>query len=92
MPASNTLSCFEEFFGQKFIGILVGELPLNDKSVSSKTKTLVFEDGRGLTISSNGSYWVNNAKDVSLAIQRVRERLERNSGSLRTILELAGKL
>lgn len=90
MTTANTRACFEEFIGQKMVGVLFDALPTNRRDIAAGTKTLIFEDGRGLTISSTGTYWVESARDVKAAADRVRRKLEETERNLRGVLELAG--
>lgn len=55
-PASNTRDCYREFVGQRLIGLVFDALPVRRRDIARGTVTMIFEDGRGLTIGSNGSY------------------------------------
>lgn len=87
MIAANTRDCFSEFIGQKVVGVIFDALP---RTSFISTKTLIFEDGRGLTTASNGSYWIDSAFDVSRAVQIVRDELAAAEKRLRGVLNLAG--
>lgn len=90
MTTANTHACFSEFIGQKVVGTLFNALPASRRDIAAGTKTLVFEDGRGLTIASNGSYWVDSADEVQRAVG-IREReLKATQGELAGLLEMAG--
>ena len=43
-------------------------MPTNRKDLARGTKTLVLDDGTGLTITSTGSYWRENAKEIESGI------------------------
>jgi hypothetical protein len=90
--ASNTRDCFREFIGQRLIGLLFGALPLNRNDLSSGTTTMVFADGRGLTLGGNGSYWIDSADDVQRAVNRSRAALEQTQADIREVLATAGAL
>ncbi len=91
MPAANTHEAFSDFIGQKVVGVLFNALPHNRRDIASGTKTLVFEDGRGLTFASNGSYWIGRADEVRRAVE-VREReLLATESELAGVLALAGE-
>lgn len=90
MPAANTRDCFTEFIGQKMVGILFGALPTSHRDIAAGTKTLIFEDGRGLTLSSNGSYWIDSAADAQRAIAITRRELAETERRLYSVLDLAG--
>ncbi len=91
MPAANTHACFSEFIGRKVVGTLFNALPVSRRDIAAGTKTLVFDDGRGLTIASNGSYWIESADEVRRAVE-VREReLLTTQTELAGVLSLAGR-
>jgi hypothetical protein len=92
MPASNTKDCFREFIGQKVKGCLFDALPVGRADLNGGTKTLVFQDGRGLTFASNGSYWVDSADEVKRAIAVVKTELKAHQRELKGILSVAGAL
>jgi hypothetical protein len=86
---SNTPACFEEFIGQKVIGCLFDALPVRGREAAG-SKTLIFEDGRGLTISSTGSYWIERVEDVRSAVTAAQRRLARTKRQIEGVLDLAG--
>jgi hypothetical protein len=88
--AANTFECFREFIGHKVVGVLRDALPVGNQGIASGTKTLVFDDGRGLTIASNGSWWIDRADDVARAIRSRQQALEATADELKDVLELAG--
>lgn len=92
MVASNTKDCFRECVGKKVVGVLFGALPVGDADIDSRTKTLVLDDGRGLTISSNGSFWIDSADDVRRAVKKKRDELNATEGEIAEVLALAGSL
>lgn len=83
-PASNTRGCFRAFLGQRMLGLF------NVLSDDSPCTTLIFEDGRGLTIARNGSYWVDDANTINRALERQRNRLEATQFEIAEFLTLAG--
>ena len=89
MAASNTRECFSEFVGQEVIGVLFDACPPNRRDIASGTKTLVFTDGRGLTIASNGSYWIESMSDVARAIRYQKDKLDRTQADIAGVLALA---
>lgn len=92
MPASNTNDCFSEFIGQRVVGTLFGALPPSRRDIACGTKTLVFEDGRGLTISERGSFWIDSAEDVKRAIDIKKRELDKTKQEIKGVLGLAGAL
>lgn len=90
MPASNTKDCFREFIGQRVKGCLFDALPPGKQELANGTKTLVFEDGRGLTIAANGSYWIDSAEVITRALGPARDRLQAAQRDMQDLIELAG--
>lgn len=88
-PPANTPACFSEFIGQRVVGVLFNALPANRRDLASGTKTLVFEDGRGLTVASNGSYWIDSAAQVRRAVAVAERDLRATEASLAGVLALA---
>jgi hypothetical protein len=84
---SNTKACFDTFLGQKVKGVLFGGLHGHEQH---DTKTLIFEDGRGLTFSGSGTYWVTSRSDVERAVRLAKAQLEATEVRLREVLDLAG--
>jgi len=91
MAASNTPDCFREFVGKRVKGVLFDALPLGRADLSAGTKTLVFEDGRGLTIAHNGGFWIDSPEHVERAVIILRKELEAAQRGLKDILALAGE-
>jgi hypothetical protein len=89
VPSSNTNDCFSEFIGQKVVGVLFDALPPLIRRGEYSTRTLIFEDGRGLTIASNGSFWIDNAEAVARAVKRTRRHLEATQNQLAGVVALA---
>lgn len=88
--AANTQRCFSEFIGQRVIGVIFNALPVARRDIAAGTKTIVFEDGRGLTISSTGSYWIDSADDVRRATDAKARELETVAREIKSVLDLAG--
>jgi hypothetical protein len=91
MPASNTKDCFREFIGMKIKGVIFDALPIGDIWRAKGTKTLIFEDGRGLTISNNGSFWIENENDIKKAVENKRKELDVVSKEIQDVLSIAGE-
>lgn len=91
-PTGNTRECFTEFIGQRVLGVLFDAFPLHRRDIAEGTKTIVFEDGRGLTITSRGSFWVVTADEVSRAVQRKARDLKATEAEIQAVLDLAGAL
>ena len=92
-PSSNTKDCFKEFFGMKLKGVLFDALPINREVISKGNKTLIFEDGRGLTFSnSNGSFWIDSKEDIDFAISSEKEKYINARKDIEEILSLAGEV
>ena len=89
MPASNTRDCFREFVGQRLVGLLFDALPVYRDDLARGTKTMLFEDGRGLTFGDNGSYWIDSAADVKRAVDRRLGELRRTEADIREVLAAA---
>lgn len=90
-PASNTRDCFREFVGQRVIGLLFDALP-DDRQLSPGSKTLIFEDRRGLTISGNGTYWIESVETVARAVERQKAKLTTAQRELNEVLATAGAM
>lgn len=90
MSAANTRECFSEFIGRSVVGVLSDALPPHDHRLAAGNKTLVFDDGRGLTISRNGAHWIENKASIDSAIEAKRRELQRVQGELADALKLAG--
>lgn len=90
MPASNTKDCFRDVVGLTVAGVIFDALPVARPDLAAGNKTLVFADGTGLTISSNGSYWRENKPDVDRAIAQTRRKLAQTQTDLEDVLALAG--
>jgi hypothetical protein len=89
MTTSNTYDCFREFVGQRLIGLLFDALPSNRHDLRRGNRHLIFEDGRALTLSNNGTYWIDSAEDVRAAVARKKGELSTTEGEIRDVLALA---
>jgi hypothetical protein len=87
---ANTDECFSICIGRRVIGVLFDALPVNRRDIAAGTKTLVFEDGYGLTISSAGSFWTEDKDEIARAIRYKREELSKTSAEIEGVLALAG--
>jgi hypothetical protein len=83
---SNTRGCFSGCIGRKIIGVL-----FNIHRSLERTKTFVFDDGTGFTISDNGSFWREQADDIRDAIIPLQQRLKETSEEIKSVLQLAGQ-
>ena len=91
MSTSNTKECFRECIGLKVKGVLFDALPMGGLALAHGTKTLVFDDGTGLTVSGNGSYWRETKAGIEGAVDDVRARLARAHQDLEDVLASAGR-
>lgn len=92
MAASNTFECFRECIGLRVVGVLKDALPVNRRDLNRGTKTLVFEDGSGLTVASNGSYWRESKEQIDRAIAVRKRELDALQTDVRDVLETAGAM
>lgn len=90
MAASNTRECFTETIGRRVVGVLFDALPVGNPSLRSGNKTLVFDDGTGLTFSSNGTFWRESASDVRRAASQRADQLRGVEAELAEVLEVSG--
>ncbi len=90
MTASNTKECFTDCIGKTVLGCLFDAFPSNRSDLAAGTKTIVFDDGTGLTIARNGSFWPENRKDVETVVRRKGTEIGRQLATLMGVLELAG--
>ena len=91
MIASNTADCFRSTVGETVRGVLFDALPLGRRDLACGTKTLIFEGGWGLTISSNGSYWLETKEAITRAVSIQEKRLAALERETRDVLALAGR-
>lgn len=87
---SNTPDCFRDCVGRQVTGVLFDTFPLGRYDLSGGTKTLIFDDGYGLTISSNGSYWIENPEDVQRGLARKQRELMQIDADLIEAVRYAG--
>lgn len=88
---SNSHETFSTFVGCTVKGFLKNCFPLGRRDLSAGTKTLLFECGWGLTVSSKGSYWVESPEDVKRAINYAKKELATAQREIRDVLALAGE-
>ena len=88
--AANTKDCFRALVGERIVGVMFDALPLGNKGAANGAKTLVLEDGRGLTITGTGTYWLDSAEDVARAVERARRDLVHAHRELAALVDLAG--
>ena len=89
MTGSNTKDCFREFIGQRVKGVLFDALPAGRGCLAAGTKSLIFDDGRALTIADNGSFWIDGPLEVDRAISKTKTDLENAQKELAGVLALA---
>lgn len=92
MAASNTKECFRESVGKRIVGVLFDALPPHRPDLSLGNKTVIFDDGTGLTFGGNGSYWQESRADIERAVERAREELARRKRDVEDVLQAAGAL
>lgn len=85
---SNTRGCFSACIGRKIIGVLFNI----HKTIDNGTKTFVFDDGTGFTVSDNGSFWRETSDEIRRAIDPIKQRLQQTSEEIKGVLELSGQL
>lgn len=90
MTASNTQDCFRVCIGKTVRGVLFNALPDGRDELAAGTKTLVFDDGTGLTISARGTFWIDSPEDVTRAIARKKMELASVQKEIGEVLAAAG--
>lgn len=85
---ANVRDCFTGCVGRTVVGVLFDALPVNRPELASGSKTLVFDDGMGLTVRGT-AFWVDSAADVQRAIGHRAAELERATAELQAVLALA---
>ena len=89
MTASNTRDCFRACIGKRVVGLLFDTLPLGRPDLSAGNKTVIFDDGSGLTISSNGSYWLEVEEHIAEGIKSKKRALELVKQDIQEVVDLA---
>jgi hypothetical protein len=89
MVASNTKDCFRECVGKRVKGVLFDALPVDRGCLAAGTKTLIFEDGSGLTITSDGSFWLEDRKEIQRAVDYRRMELEKTKAEIAEVIAAA---
>ncbi|HUY55334.1 MAG TPA: hypothetical protein VMV23_09280 [Candidatus Nanopelagicaceae bacterium] len=89
--ASNTRETILAFKGEELVGVLKGQFPTQNREIASRTMTLVFESGCGLTISHNGAYWHDTREDVARVVTKLRKELEAGQADIEFYLERAAE-
>lgn len=89
---SNTSGCFQTFVGERLIGVVEDLIESHEPDISCRT--LIFESGRGLTITSNGTYWLESrntvraAADARLAfLAEAKAKTESAMGALNSLVK-----
>ena len=91
MAAANTQDCFRELIGKRVVGMLFDALP-GRSDLNRGTKTILLEDGTGLTISSHGTFWRESAADIKDALAIQRAELQKLKADLERTAETNGIL
>lgn len=78
---SNTKDCFRYCVGKTVRGVLFS---------GNGDKTLILDDGTGLTINSHGAYWITSKGNVDIAIRDRLATLEQNKRDIEEALQAAG--
>lgn len=89
--AANTRECFSACIGKTIVGVLFDALPVTNRSLATGNRTLIFEEGWGLTLSDNGSYWLESAEEIDRAVSLKRDELRQTQDELAGVLKLAGR-
>lgn len=87
---ANITEVFRSFIGCTVKGCLFNAFPLNRHDLSAGSKTLIFDCGWGLTISSSGAYWAERPEEVKRAVERTKESLQKTQEEIRQVLQVAG--
>lgn len=90
MTASNTKQCFMDVIDLTVIGVLFDALPASRRDLAKGNKTLVFNDGTGLTISDNGTFWRESADEIARAIRIKGAELDETRRAIEAVMDLAG--
>ena len=90
IPPSNTADVFRYAIGRTIIGVLRSALPVSRPDLAKGNKTLVFDDGTALTMTSGGAYRIERAEDVDRAVKRTQQKLDDAMRDYQAILDLAG--
>ncbi len=68
MVASNTRDCFRACVGKLVTGVMFDALPVGSRQLATGTKTLIFDDGSGLTVAINGAAYLQIDRSIILMI------------------------
>ena len=90
MSAANTRECFRECLGKTVKGVLFDALPAGRADLARGTKTLIFDDGTGLTFASNGSFWPECKEELQRAIADKHQELLLSQAAIKKALRVAG--
>jgi hypothetical protein len=89
MVASNTKDCFRACIGKRIKGLLFDALPVGRDDLAAGSKTMIFEDGTGLVIASNGSFWLENEREIQRAVECHRSELEALKREIADVIAVA---
>jgi hypothetical protein len=87
---SNTQECFRICVGRKVVGVMFDALPIGRMDLRAGNKTLIFEDGEGLTISSRGTFWTETKRDIFVAVREREAELASVTNEHTEVLRLTG--
>ena len=90
MSAANTHDCIRDLIGKTIVGVLFNALPVNQQSIATGTKTLVFDDGTGFTLNSRGAFWSETADDITKAVKKKHHDLRLVEQEIRDVLVVFG--
>lgn len=90
LPADDTGECFSYCIGKTVVGVLHDISAPRSKDVIVHTKTLVFDDWTGLTITRMGHFWIESEKDVRRAVALKQKELDKSRDEINYILKHMG--
>jgi hypothetical protein len=89
--AANTRECFSVCVGRQVVGVLFNACPPSRPDLAVGTKTLVFDNGCGLTVAENGTFWIESVETINLAVDQRKAYLKTATAELEGVLALAGR-
>lgn len=87
MAASNTEECLLELRGRTIVGVLMNA---THATTSQSTRTLLLDDGTGITWNERGAFWRESANDVKRVLDARIKELEKTQDALSRMPEHAG--
>jgi hypothetical protein len=92
MTGSNTHEAVRDCIGHKIVGVLFDACPPSRPDLALGNKTLVFEDGTGMTFSNSGSFWREAKQEIEWAVAKQQRALDNAKRELEGVLQVAGEL